>query len=142
LRFRPFDQSLALLFGELVKELDGHRSELLFHASRHLDWTVRLNKTASRCETENAGYFFIVAEEQAIAVLGEALALMREATRFYRFNAVLAPRGSMLGGIYQNFGALKEPHVEMLREQLEEFQLRQLRPVRFAIQEPVSMGLN
>jgi hypothetical protein len=58
--------------GQLVKQLDGYRSELLFQASRHLDWTERLNKTASRCEPEKAGHFFIMAEEQAIAVLVES----------------------------------------------------------------------
>lgn len=139
LRFRTFDQELSRLFDRLVQESVGHRGDLLYHASRHLEWKLRLKTPINDREPRDIEHFFILAEEQAIAVLGEALALMREAVRFYHLHAVLEPCGSLLGGTYQNLGAFKEPHIESLQGRLDRLQLRRLGLAQVVRQEPAPM---
>lgn len=126
LRFLPFDQTLVSLFGRLVTELEGHRYELLLHAGQHRQRTPGLKPAAARHKPERAEHFFILSMAQAITAVGEALARMREAARFYRLSAVLTPWDSLLAGIYQNLGACMEPCIEMLQERLNRLRLQRL----------------
>lgn len=125
LRCRPFDSALARLFGHLVKETEAHKGDLLYHASRHLEWNQRLRSPVEVDETDEDDHFFIVRTESAQSILDAAVAMKAQANRFYRYCSILEPRGSVLGGLYKNLGSFQELHLQMLQDALERLDRQQ-----------------
>lgn len=125
LRFRPFDSTLVRLFDRLLTDMEGHKGELLYHASRYLDWHTRLRSPVEAGDDDSGGRFFILSGERAKSVLESALRRKDEAKRFYRYVSILEPRGSLLGGLYNNLGSFQEAHIQLLQEALEHLERKQ-----------------
>ncbi|MFC6673078.1 hypothetical protein [Marinobacterium aestuariivivens] len=116
LRIRPFDSELARLFGHLLKETEAHKGELLYHASRYLEWNQRLRSPIEVEDADEGDHFFIVRAETAQSILDSALAMKEQALCFYRYCSILEPRGSLLGGLYKNLGSFQDVHTQLLQD--------------------------
>lgn len=124
LRFRTFDPALARLFARLAKEMEGYRGELLYHASRYLDWGKCLRSPLQTGESNELQHYFILTKEGAVSVLHAALSLKQDAIRFYRHCSILETPGSLHGGLYKNLGSFQEVQLQRLQEALDHLVLK------------------
>jgi len=127
LRFRPFDPQVVYMLGQLVRESEGHRGHLLYHASRYLDWHHRPKSRADRVEATDSDHFFIVSGQAAEEALESICCQFDDAKRFYRSCGTLDEvKGTSLGSLFQNLSGFKEIQIQILKEVRERCRYRAL----------------